>query len=79
MSNEKLTVFTGFLKYLPKNMALLAQKLWRKFLSKSVSRYFKTKKRVPMATKPRGGGAKCLSGRATKKRTFFAASLTQDK
>ena len=29
-----------------------------------------------MATKPRGGGAKGLSGRATKKRTFFAASLT---
>ena len=28
-----------------------------------------------MATKPRGGGAKCLSGRATKKRTFFSASL----
>ena len=28
-----------------------------------------------MATKPRGGGAKGLSGRATKKGTFFAASL----
>ena len=26
-----------------------------------------------MVTKPRGGGAKGLSGRATKKRTFFAA------
>ena len=37
-------VFTDFLKYLPKNMALLAQKLWRFFLSKSVSGYFKTKK-----------------------------------
>ena len=31
LSNEKLTVFTDFLKYLPKNMALLAQKLWRNF------------------------------------------------
>ena len=31
MSDEKLTVFTDFLKYLPKNMALLAQKLWRIF------------------------------------------------
>ena len=42
---EKLTVCTDFLKYLPKNMALLAQKLWRNFfLSKSVSGYFKTKK-----------------------------------
>ena len=28
-----------------------------------------------MATKPRGGGDKGLTGRATKKRTFFAASL----
>ena len=28
-----------------------------------------------MATKPRGGGAKELIDRATKKRTFFAASL----
>ena len=28
-----------------------------------------------MATKPMGGGAKGLSGRATKKRTFLAASL----
>ena len=28
-----------------------------------------------MATKPRGEGAKGLIGRATKKRTFFAASL----
>ena len=27
-----------------------------------------------MANRPRGGG-KCLSGRATKKRAFFAASL----
>ena len=29
-----------------------------------------------MATKPRGGGAKGLSGRAFKKRFFFAASLS---
>ena len=28
-----------------------------------------------MATKPGGGEAKGLSGRATQKRTFFAASL----
>ena len=40
----------------------IAQKLWRKFVwSKSVSGYFKTKeikteKKVPMTTKPRGGG-----------------------
>ena len=32
------------------------------FLSKSVSGHFKTKKKVPMATKQRGGGG--LSGRA---------------
>ena len=31
----------------------------------------KEKKKVHMATKPRGGGAKRLSGRTTKKRTFF--------
>ena len=30
-----------------------------------------------MATKPREGEAKGLSGRATKKSTFFAASLMQ--
>ena len=29
-----------------------------------------------MATKPRGGGSKGLSGRTTKKITFFAASLS---
>ena len=31
-----------------------------------------------MATKPRGGGTNGLSGRATKKITFFAASLKPD-
>ena len=33
--------------------------------------FFYVRKKVPMATKPRGRGAKDLSGRATKKRTFF--------
>ena len=38
--------------------------------------FFNVWKKVPMATKPReGGGDKGLSGKATKKRTFFAASL----
>ena len=37
--------------------------------------FFKVRKKVPTATKPRGGGAIGLSGRTTKKRTFFAASL----
>ena len=32
--------------------------------------FFNVRKKVPMATKPRGGGAKGLSGRATKKITF---------
>ena len=33
---------------------------------------FNVRKKVPIATKPRGwGGAKGLSGRATKKKTFF--------
>ena len=39
-----------------------------------MSTFFNVWKKVPMATKPRGGGALDLSGRATKKRTFFAAS-----
>ena len=38
--------------------------------------FFKVRKKVPLATKRRGGGAKGLSGRTTKKITFFAASLT---
>ena len=33
--------------------------------------FFNVKKKVPMATKPRGGGAKGPIGRATKKRTFI--------
>ena len=36
--------------------------------------FFNVRKKVPIATKPREGGAKGLSGRV-KKRTFFAASL----
>ena len=35
------------------------------------------RKKIPMATKPRGGGGEGLSGRATKKITFFAASLIE--
>ena len=38
---------------------------------KSVSGYFETKKKVPLSTKPRGGGAKGLSGLSTKKELFF--------
>ena len=37
--------------------------------------FFKGRKKVPMAAKPEGGGVKGLSGLATKKRTFFVASL----
>ena len=49
-------------------MALLAQKLWTNFfLSKSVSGYFKTEKKIPMATKARGG-VKVLE------KNFFAVS-----
>ena len=33
--------------------------------------FFTIRKKVPMANKPRGGGTKGLSGRATKKITFF--------
>ena len=42
------------------NMALLTQKMSVKifFFSKFVSGYFKTNKKVPMATKPRGVGVR---------------------
>ena len=39
--------------------------------------FFNVRKNVHMATKPGGGGLKGLSGRATKKRTFFVASLRE--
>ena len=39
--------------------------------------FFNLRKKVPMGTKPRGRGAKGLSDRATKKRIFFAASLSK--
>ena len=45
-------------------------------MSKSVSSYFRKKKKKfiwPLSLE--GKGAKGLSGRSTKKRTFFAASL----
>ena len=64
---------TGFLKYLPKIIALLVKKLWRKKMSKSVSGYFRTKQKVLLTTKPRWGeGAKGLSVLLTKKKYFFA-------
>ena len=67
----------GLLKYLPKNMALIVQKLRTKKMSKSVSGYFKTKKKVLFYTKPRprGGGAKGLSGLSTKKKEIFSKGI----
>ena len=54
--SAKSQYITGFLKYWPKNMALLVQKLWRKKMSKSISDYiYADKKKVPMITKLRGG------------------------
>ena len=43
--------------------------------TKEKKNFFDVRKKVPKATKPRRG-AKGLSGRATKKRSFFAASLS---
>ena len=37
--------------------------------------FLNVRRKVPMATKPGWGGAKGLSGRASKKITFFAVSL----
>ena len=47
--------------------------------TKEKDNFFNVRKKVPMGTKPMGagGGTKGLSGRATKKRTFFAASIIQ--
>ena len=50
------------------------KKVVENFFVKIRFRLFQDEKKNPMATKPRGGG-KGLSGRATKKRIFFAASL----
>ena len=45
---ENSTVFTGFLKYLPKKMALSAQKLWKFFFCKNpFPAIFRRKKKVP--------------------------------
>ena len=42
--------------------------------------YFKTKKKVPMVTKPRGWGVKALvAGPLKMNLFFFAASLTSDE
>ena len=46
-----------------KNMALFVQKLWRK--------------KVLLSTYAKGLGANGLSGLSTRKRTFFAASLSK--
>ena len=44
--------------------------------TKEIRTFFKNVRgTVPMATKPRGGGAKALSGRPTKKTFFLAATL----
>ena len=46
VGQQSLSLLTGLLKYVPRNMALLVQKFGgRKFFSKTVSGYFKTKKR----------------------------------
>ena len=73
----------GFLKYLLKNTALLAQTFWRKRIVKIQNPFpaflrqkteeKKRKKKVLMATKPNGGVG--LNSPATKKETFFAASF----
>ena len=60
-------------------MALIAQKLWRKFLlSKSVSGYFRTKKikyiYIPNDHLGEGGGVKALVVGPLKKNNFFFAS-----
>ena len=48
--------------------------------TKEKKNFFIVRKKVPMVTKPEampgGGGANGLSGRAIKKKPFFAASLT---
>ena len=53
-------IFT-LLQYFPRNRAILVQKLWGdKKLPKSFPRYFKTKKKVPMAIMLKGWGVNAL-------------------
>ena len=65
---------SGLLQYFPKNRAILVQKLGAdKKLSKSVSGYFMTKKKIPMAIKPegKGGGGKALMARPLREELFL--------
>ena len=58
-------------KFLPKNMALLVQKLWRKKIYIICFRLFQDEKKSSLSTKPRAGGTKGLIGLSTKERTFY--------
>ena len=66
---RKIQPLTEFLKYLPKNVALLAKKLWRIFLVNLFPAILRQKRKVSMATKP-GEGGLGVSGWTSKKRIF---------
>ena len=58
-------------------MALLPQKLWRHFFVKIRSQLFQDEKKeekIPMATKPKGGG-EALVARPLRKELFFRLPL----
>ena len=57
---RKTQPLTDFLKYLPKNIALLAQKLWRNFFCQNPFPAILRRKKIP----------KALVVRTTKKRFF---------
>ena len=71
---ENSQSLTDFLKYLPKNLTLLVQKLWRKKYCQNpfpaILGRKKVFKKVLLSTKS-GGGAKGLSGLSTKKKNCF--------
>ena len=73
---RKAQLLTDFLKYLYKNMALLAQKLWRNiFWQNPLPAILRRKKKFLMATKPGGEGVKALVAWPLKQEPFFAALL----
>ena len=70
LSLGKLTVFNRFLEIFAQKYGSFSPKIAeKKMLSKSVSGYYKTKKKALLYTKPRGRGVpKGLSGLSTKKK-----------
>ena len=72
---RKTQPLTGFSKYLPKNMALLVQNLWRKKICQNLFPVILRRQKGYFVYKAEGGGPKGLSGLSTKKKNV--TSLNQ--